>query len=166
MKTHNNLYERIVAFDNLARAAQAARRGKRGRPDVATFEFNLERELLRLQAELRDESYRPGAYRQFRIFEPKERLISRAPFRDRVVHHAICRVIEPLFEPTFSAHSFACRIGKGTHRALDRFQALASLLLPHGIRRLGDACGVRSGQRVDRTPQNFPRDETTSLVTR
>ena len=91
MKTHNNLYERIVAFDNLARAAQAARRGKRGRPDVATFEFNLERELLRLQAELRDESYRPGAYRQFRIFEPKERLISRAPFRDRVVHHAICR---------------------------------------------------------------------------
>lgn len=125
MKTHNNLYERIVAFDNLARAAQAARRGKRGRPDVATFEFNLERELLRLQAELRDESYRPGAYRQFRIFEPKERLISRAPFRDRVVHHAICRVIEPLFEPTFSAHSFACRIGKGTHRALDRFQALA-----------------------------------------
>lgn len=125
MKTYGGLYDRISAFDNLERAAHAARRGKRTRPDVAAFEFALERELLQLQSELRDQSYRPGEYRQFRIFEPKPRLISRAPFRDRVVHHALCRVIEPLFERSFSAHSYACRVGKGTHRALDRFQTLA-----------------------------------------
>ena len=125
VKTYGGLYDRITSFDNLAHAARAARRGKRTRPDVAAFEFGLERELLRLQDELRDQSYRPGPYRQFRILEPKARLISRAPFRDRVVHHAICRVIEPLFEPAFSTYSYACRVGKGTHRALDRFQALA-----------------------------------------
>jgi retron-type reverse transcriptase len=95
------------------------------RHDVANFEFSLERELLCLEIELRDQSYRPGAYRQFRVFEPKPRLISRAPFRDRVVHHALCRVIEPLFERSFISQSYACRVGKGTHRALDRFQALA-----------------------------------------
>jgi retron-type reverse transcriptase len=127
VKTHGNLYERIVSFENLAGAAHAACRGKRARPDVAAFEFGLERELLRLQAELRDQSYRPGVYYQFRIFEPKPRLISRAPFRDRVVHHGLCRVIEPLFEPSFSPHSYACRVGKGTHRALDRFQTLARM---------------------------------------
>jgi retron-type reverse transcriptase len=125
MKSGRDLYEQVTSFSNLVRAARVARRGKRTRRDVATFEFGLERELLRLQAELRDRSYDPGPYRQFRIFEPKPRLISRAPFRDRVVHHALCRVIEPCFEPSFSQHSYACRVDKGTHRALDRFQALA-----------------------------------------
>lgn len=125
MNMPGEIYSQITSFENLVRASEAARRGKRMRRDVAKFDFDLERELLRLETELRDFSYCPGPYRQFRIFEPKPRLISRAPFRDRVVHHALCQVIEPFFERSFIAHSYACRVDKGTHRALDRFQALA-----------------------------------------
>lgn len=70
-------------------------------------------------------TYQPGAYRHFVIHEPKRRKISAAPFRDRVVHHALCNVIEPLFESRFYEHSYANRVGKGTHRAIDQLQAYA-----------------------------------------
>ncbi|MGH8582358.1 MAG: reverse transcriptase domain-containing protein, partial [Gammaproteobacteria bacterium] len=79
--------------------------------------------LLELQDELRSGTYWPGRYTQFTIHEPKHRLISAAPFRDRVVHHALCNVTEPLFEARFIADSYANRLGKGTHRAVDRCQA-------------------------------------------
>ena len=72
-----------------------------------------------------EHTYQPGEYRSFFIYDPKRRLISAAPFRDRVVHHALCNVIEPIFERSFSSASFANRLGKGTHRALDRAQNLA-----------------------------------------
>jgi RNA-directed DNA polymerase len=72
-----------------------------------------------LQAELLSHSYTPGGYTSFYIHEPKRRLISAAPFRDRVVHHALCNLIEPIFERSFISESFANRVGKGTHRALD-----------------------------------------------
>jgi hypothetical protein len=72
-----------------------------------------------------DRSYRPGAYTSFWIHEPKRRLISAAPFRDRIVHHALCNLIEPIFERVFIVDSFANRKGKGTHRALTRAQELA-----------------------------------------
>ena len=71
------------------------------------------------------QTYRPGPYASFNIHEPKRRLISAAPFRDRVVHHALCNVIEPAFERSFIDHSYANRVGKGTHRALDACQAFA-----------------------------------------
>lgn len=91
---------------------------------MAAFEHDLEENLLRLQEELLTGTYRPGPYRSFYVHEPKRRLISAAPFRDRVVHHALCQVIEPAFERSFIADSFANRVGKGTHRALDRLQQL------------------------------------------
>ena len=75
-----------------------------------------------MHAELRDKNYRPGPYASFYIHEPKKRLISAAPFYDRVVHHALCRIIEPVFEQSFIFDSYANRIAKGTHRALDRAQ--------------------------------------------
>lgn len=78
-----------------------------------------------MQKELRSRSYAPGPYTSFYIHEPKRRLISAAPFRDRVVHHALCNLIEPIFERTFIADSYANRVGKGTHRALNRAQELA-----------------------------------------
>ena len=78
-----------------------------------------------MQRELRDGNYVAGAYRTFRIHDPKERLISAAPYRDRVVHHAVCQVLEPIFEPTFISDSYACRSGKGTHAAVDRFTQFA-----------------------------------------
>jgi RNA-directed DNA polymerase len=98
MRTYKHLYERVCSFDNLLCAARTAARGKKGRPDVAAFLFHLEPNLLRLRRELLTHRYRPGRYRRFRITDPKPRTISAAPFRDRVVHHALCRVIEPLLD--------------------------------------------------------------------
>lgn len=95
--------------------------GKRTRPEAASFFLDLERNLLTLQRELIDFTYSPGAYRAFWIRDPKLRLISAAPFRDRVVHHALVDLIEPAFERRFIDHSYASRRGKGTGRARCQF---------------------------------------------
>lgn len=125
MKRVGGLYEQVCAFENLYTAALRARRGKRYRPDVAAFHFHLEAELLGLRKDLQSKTYRPGAYRAFYIQDPKRRLISAAPYRDRVVHHALCRVIEPVFERGFIHASYANRVHKGTHAALDRCTSFA-----------------------------------------
>jgi RNA-directed DNA polymerase len=85
----------------------------------------LEDNLLALQRDLLDQTYQPGAYTSFYIHEPKRRLISAAPFRDRVVHHALCNLLTPIFERSFIFDSYANRVGKGTHRALERCQQFA-----------------------------------------
>ncbi|MCB1929921.1 MAG: hypothetical protein KDH17_18060 [Rhodocyclaceae bacterium] len=118
-------FAELTGWANLLAAWHAAARGKRGRATVAAFESRLADRLLELGDELRGQRYRPGAYRRFEIHEPKRRLISAAPFRDRVVHHALCRIIEPRFERLFIADSYANRIGKGNHRAVARLQQLA-----------------------------------------
>lgn len=115
----------LTSWSNLLLAFRKASRGKRGQPNVAAFEYHLEDNLLALQTELRQQSYWPGGYVSFLIHEPKRRVISAAPFRDRVVHHALCNLIEPLFERSFISDSYANRLGKGTHRALDRCQQFA-----------------------------------------
>lgn len=119
------LFPRITSWDNLGEAYHKAARGKRGRSAAAHFEFHIADKLLALQTELEQGTYQPGAYQHFIINEPKRRLISAAPFRDRVVHHALCNVIEPLFEARFHPHSYANRVGKGTHRAIDQLQLYA-----------------------------------------
>ncbi|MEA3309306.1 MAG: reverse transcriptase domain-containing protein, partial [Chloroflexota bacterium] len=113
------------SWDNLYLAYRKAAKGKRGKEPAARFEYRLEDNLVTLQQELRAQTYQPGAYYSFYIHEPKRRLISAAPFADRVVHHALCNVIEPRFERSFIADSYANRVGKGTHRALDRAQQFA-----------------------------------------
>jgi len=118
MKRAGNLWPLVVSFENLLGAAEDAARGKRKRPDVACFLLNLEGELVRLREELESGQYRPGPYRTFEVREGKRRLISAAPFRDRVVHHALTRILEPILERRFTHYSFACRRGKGTHAAL------------------------------------------------
>ncbi len=122
MKTYRNLYSQIYEWDNLLNAWRKARKGKRGRSPAASFEYDVEANLLQLQKELAEKTYKPGAYTSFYIHEPKRRLISAAPFRDRVVHHALCNIIEPIFERSFIHDSYANRVGRGTHRALDRAQ--------------------------------------------
>ncbi|HPC15109.1 MAG TPA: reverse transcriptase/maturase family protein [Candidatus Hydrogenedentes bacterium] len=121
MKTWKNLYPEIYSFGNLLEAARKAQRGKRRRPDVFAFHARLEENLLDLQRELAGCTWRPGPYRDFYVQEAKRRLISAAPYRDRVVHHALCNVIEPLFDRTFIYDTYACRKGKGTHAAADRY---------------------------------------------
>lgn len=118
-------YATLHSWGNLLLAYRKAAKGKRGHPNVARFEFRLEDNLLLLQDELRRQTYRPGDYAHFYIHEPKRRLISAAPFRDRVVHHALCNGIEPSFERFFIPTSYANRVGKGTHRARQQAQVYA-----------------------------------------
>ena len=120
MKRLGKLMTKVCAFDNLLLASRKAQKGKRDRPEVARFNLRLESELFRLQEALSEGSWQPGPYHAFEIYDPKRRLISAAPYRDRVVHHAICNVIEPVFEPSFIHDSYANRKGKGVHRAVDR----------------------------------------------
>ncbi len=120
MKRVGNLWPEITSWDNLLAAAHAAARGKRKRPDVARFLFSLEPNLCELQRELLAGTWQPGSYRTFWIRDPKPRMISAAPFRDRVVHHALTRVLETVFEPRFTDSSFASRKGFGQHKALTR----------------------------------------------
>ena len=121
-KQFDNLYPQIIDFANLHLAWRKAKRGKRFRQAAATFEVDLEDNLIRLQRQLTEQSWQPGGYRSFRIRDPKLRLVSAAPFPDRVVHHALCNVLEPIYEPVFIGDSYANRQGKGTHAALDRAQ--------------------------------------------
>ncbi len=119
------MFEEVTSWENLLLAWRRASRGKRGQECVARFEYRLEDNLNTIRDELREQQYRPGAYTSFEIHEPKRRLISAAPFRDRVVHHALCNVTEPVFERRFVDESYANRVGKGTHRALDSCQRYA-----------------------------------------
>lgn len=115
----------MAAWDNLLLAWRKASRSKRGTPGAAAFEHQVADRLLALQDKLLAGMWRPGDYVHFEIRKPKRRLISAAPFADRVVHHALCNRIEPCFERRFIPDSYANRRGKGTHRAVDRAQALA-----------------------------------------
>jgi RNA-directed DNA polymerase len=136
-RVFTDLYPALTSFENLHLAYRKAARGKRGQVPVARFDLDLEGNLIRLQEELARKTYRPGPYYSFYIRDPKHRLISAAPFRDRVVHHALCNLIEPIFERTFIGDSYANRVGKGTHGALDRAQAFARRC-PHVLQ-----CDVR-----------------------
>ncbi len=120
MKRYGHLFEQIVSFENLHAAARRAFRGKRCNPTVAPFFFAMERELLALHHELSTETYRPKPYGVFEIREPKIRQICSSNFRDRVVHHAICKILEPLIERKLIFDSYACRTGKGNHAAVAR----------------------------------------------
>ncbi len=120
MKTYKHLYPQVITFENLLQAWHKARQGKRYKQAAAEFECHLDEEMTDLCHELENETYQPGGYRHFTIHEPKRRKISAAPFRDRVVHHALCNVIGPIYERKFIPDSYANRVGKGTHKALDR----------------------------------------------
>jgi retron-type reverse transcriptase len=120
VKRYFNLFDDIASMRNLHRAAIEGMKGKRGKATAAAFFANMEEELPRLHQELTTGTYCHGPYTYFRIYEPKERLVAAAGFRDRVVHHALVRVIEPLFEKRFIEDSFACRRGKGTHAGMRR----------------------------------------------
>lgn len=121
MKRYGNLWPKIIAFENLMEAARKAQKGKRFQENVLRFNYSLETELLRLHSELSEKTYEPGPYTTFDIFEPKRRMISAAPYRDRVVHHALCNVVVPLVERSFIDDSYANRVGYGAHRGLRRF---------------------------------------------
>lgn len=120
MRTYDNLYPDIYDFENLYNAYLKLRMGHRYDPQVLIFTHNLDTELIQLQNELIWKTYRTGKYREFYISDPKTRLIAVLPFKDRVLRHALCNVIRPIFEKEFIYDSYACRKGKGTHASADR----------------------------------------------
>ncbi|MFB2834218.1 reverse transcriptase domain-containing protein [Floridanema evergladense] len=121
MKRYGNLYPQIIEFSNIYLSAKKAQRGKRFRDNVLEFNYKLETELFKIQQELKDKTYQPGSYRTFHLRDIKSRLISAAPYRDRVVHHALCNIIIPIFERSFISDTYANREGYGTHKALRQF---------------------------------------------
>ena len=118
----SGLFEAIASFPALRAAALRAARGKRYKPGAASFLAGLEHEVLLLERELRDQSWRSGGYTTIELRVPKHRIVSAAPFRDRVVHHALHACIVPLSERGFIFDSYANRKGKGTHRAVERYE--------------------------------------------
>ncbi len=122
MKVHKNIFDRIITPENLFHAWEEFRRGKGSRKDVQAFEWQLEQNILALCRDLRSRTYRHGEYSAFSICDPKQRRIHKAKVRDRILHHAIFKVLNPIFEPTFIAHSYSCRERKGTHRAVDALE--------------------------------------------
>lgn len=123
-KTRGSLWGQVTAWENLLAAYRLARRGKRYRCEVLRFTREMEEQLLTIQSELLRDAWRPTPPREFMVRDPKPRLIQAPVFRDRVVHHALHRVAEPLFERKFIHDTYGCRAGKGTHAAAGRVQQL------------------------------------------
>ncbi len=122
MKRENNLFEKIVSFENVLKASKRARRGKRYKASTAGFEYNLEHNLLKIIEVLREKTYVPGCYCDFHIYDPKRRVISAAPYFDRVIHHALINIIESIAGKSFIYDTYACIKGKGTHKAVQRYR--------------------------------------------
>jgi retron-type reverse transcriptase len=118
----NDLFAEVTSFNNLHLAYLKARRCRRYRTAILKFGYDLEENLLALRRELANKTYRHGGYRKFIVADSKKRVIKAAPFRDRVVHHALCNVIEPILDRGFIYDSYACRKGKGTHAAVIRLE--------------------------------------------
>lgn len=124
MKVYRNVFEKIISLENLFLAWDNFKRGKRRRTDILRFEWELEENIFQLHRDLKSERYKHGPYRPFYISDPKKRLIHKAKVRDRIVHHAVFNILNPIFEPTFIAHSFSCRVGKGTHKGVDTLEKI------------------------------------------
>ncbi len=122
MKRFKNLFDEIIDFENLHKAYLSAAKGKRYRSEVLKYSTNLEENLIILQNELIYKTYEVGRYRKFFVYEPKKRLIMALPFKDRVVQWAIYRMLYPLLDKQFIYHSYACRIDKGTHAAIETLE--------------------------------------------
>ena len=110
-KRHDDLFKDIANFQALHAAYRNAIKGKRRAPGAAAFAARLEQNLLRLERELRARTWRPGRHTEIEVRDPKPRMVSAAPFRDRVVHHALHAVIGPIFERGFIDRSYANRVG-------------------------------------------------------
>lgn len=117
----SHIYQNIISVENLLVSWREFLRGKRQRKDVAEFALDFSDNILALHDDLRKKTYSHGGYQAFKINDPKPRDIHKASVRDRLVHHAICRILYSFSDRTFIFDSYSCRLGKGTHKALNRF---------------------------------------------
>lgn len=124
MKFYTDIFDKIISLENLFLAWEEFRIDKKNKKDVLEFEWNLEKNILELYRDLKYHRYKHGVYTSFTISDPKLRQIHKATVRDRVLHHALFRILNPLFEPSFIFHSFSCRVGKGTHKGVGALQRM------------------------------------------
>lgn len=140
MKTYKRLHVKICDIENIRKAYRKARKGKSSRSYVKDFDLMLEINLLTLKEELENLTYTPKPMKTFVAKDPKTRVITAPHFRDRIVHHAICNVLEPIFDRGFIYDSYACRKGKGTHSAIQRLDEFKRIVSCNGrrLRRAND----------------------------
>lgn len=115
-------YNDIISVENLLTAWREFLRGKRKRKDIAEFSLHLTDNIILLHQELRSRTYKHGFYKEFKISDPKPRVIHKATVRDRLLHHAIYRILYPYFDRLFISDSYSCRRSKGTHRAISQLR--------------------------------------------
>src|SRR3989344_1862072 len=121
-------FENIISVDNLLLAWKEFLRGKRKKKDVGGFQLNVMDNIISLHHDLINKTYTHGGYEAFNISDPKSRNIHKASVRDRLLHHAIYRVLYPYFDTKFIHDSYSCRKWKGTHRAIDRFRDFSRIV--------------------------------------
>lgn len=127
MKRINNLYEQICSVENIIKADNVARRGKRKQRGVVEHDKNLESNINLLHELLKNKTYKTSEYTTFTIFEPKERLIFKLPyFPDRITHYAIMNILEPIFLSTFTKDTYSCIKGRGIHAAANALKKALS----------------------------------------
>lgn len=119
------VFDQIISIENLYNAWNEFKKGKRHKSDVQVFEFHLEDNLFKLHWMLKNGYYKHGTYQKFNINDPKLRVIHKASVQDRIVHHAIFKILYPLFDQTFIFDSYSCRVDKGTHKAVKRLELFA-----------------------------------------
>jgi len=125
VKTFSHLYSKVISLNNLFQAWSEFKKGKRNKFDVGCFERHLEDNIFQLYKELANKTYRHSAYTGFYVRDPKVRHIHKAIVRDRIIHHALFKVLNPIFEQTFISDSFSCREGYGTHKGFKKLVTLA-----------------------------------------
>lgn len=123
--SRHNIFDKIIGLDNLFLAWREFCRGKNKKFDVQEFEFNLEDNIFNLHSQLKNGNHQHSTYVSFYIRDPKLRHIHKAQVKDRILHHAIVKIIEPIFERSFIFDSYANRKGKGLHKAIKRFYQYA-----------------------------------------
>jgi retron-type reverse transcriptase len=122
MRIFNHTYQDIISLENLLEAWQEFIRGKKNKKDVQEFGRNLMQNIISLHSDLKNKTYRHGEYKSFKINDPKARDIHKSSVRDRLLHHAIYRILYPYFDKEFIYDSYSCRLEKGTHKAIEKFK--------------------------------------------
>ncbi len=130
--THS--YNDIICLENLLEAWKEFEKGKKNRKDVQEFSLCLMDNIFSLHDDLFNHTYKHGGYQAFKINDPKPRDIHKASVRDRLVHHAIYRILYPFFDKTFIPESYSCRNDKGTHKAINKFQEYANIVSKNNTR--------------------------------
>ncbi len=134
MKVYKDIFSKIISLDNIFNAWEKFKSDKRNKRDVQRFEWHLEQNIFQLHRDLKSKMYKHKGYFSFYIHDPKQRHIHKATVRDRVLHHAVFNILNPILEPTFIYSSFSCRIDKGTHKGIEALRVATRKVSSNGFK--------------------------------